>query len=195
MTESTSEAQRTDAQIIRSSLDEAVVFGEVFERHYGLVHRFLSVRVGEHTATELAAETFAIAFRNRAKYDLQRPNADPWLIGIAVNVARQEWRGRRRLGAALARLPRERADEPQSEVPARLDALDEASRIRGALSDLSRDERDLMLLYACVGMSYAEIAEALELPIGTVRSRLHRARSKLKHRLRPLLEEVRSDVG
>lgn len=195
MTEGTTHGRRTDAQIIRCSLDEPAAFGELFERHYGLVHRFLTVRVGEHVAPELAAETFVVAFRNRAKYESRQPNADPWLIGIAINQARREWRNRRRLRAALARLPRERAHDPYGEVPSRLDALREASKIRDALSDLRADERDLVLLYACIGMSYSEIAEALKLPIGTVRSRLHRARSKLQHRLLPLLEEVRSDIG
>jgi RNA polymerase sigma-70 factor (ECF subfamily) len=180
----------SDADAIARSCIEPATFGLVFERHFSLVHRFLSLRAGERMAADLAAETFAVAFRRRADYDSTKPDAQPWLLGIAINLARQQWRTERRRRAALLRFPRERTEEPQDDAAARLDALASAPLLRELLRELSAEELDLLLLFGSVELSYSEIAEALSLPVGTVRSRIHRLRLKLRGRLELPAQEV-----
>jgi RNA polymerase sigma factor (sigma-70 family) len=172
----------SDAAAIALSLNEPAAFGAVFERHFSLVHRFLCARVGVDPAADLASETFAIAFRRRADYDLERPDARPWLIGIAVNLARQARRSEGRLNRALARLAGERTLQQES-PEARLEPHGNITTLREVLADLSPDDRDLLLLFACLEFSYEQIAETMSLPIGTVRSRINRLRHKLRGRL------------
>jgi len=179
----------SDAEAIAQSLKEPSAFATVFERHFSLVHRFLCVRAGVDPAADLASETFAIAFRRRADYDIERPDARPWLLGIAVNLVRQAWRSERRLNRALARLAGERVFHPGGpetgqEQDGRLATLHEV------LDQLSGDDRDLLLLFACMDFTYEQIAETMSLPIGTVRSRVHRLRKKLRSQLSEAAREV-----
>ena len=180
----------TDAAAIARSVTEPAAFATVFERHFSLLYRFLSVRAGEQLAGDLAAEAFAIAFRRRADYDLARPDARPWLLGIAANLARQQRRSERRRRDTLLRLSRERPVESQEDVFAGMEARANSAKLRAVLAELAPEECDMLLLFACVGWSYGEIAEALSLPIGTVRSRIHRLRHKLRGRLSLPAQEV-----
>jgi RNA polymerase sigma-70 factor (ECF subfamily) len=179
----------SDAAAIALSLNEPAAFAAVFERHFALVHRFLCARAGVDPAADLASETFAIAFRRRADYDLERPDARPWLIGIAVNLARQARRSEGRLNRALTRLAGERTLQQES-PEARLELHGNITTLREVLAELSPDDRDLLLLFACLEFSYEQIAETMSLPIGTVRSRVHRLRSKLRGRLAPAAGEA-----
>ena len=179
----------SDAEAIAQSLNEPSAFAAVFERHFSLVHRFLCVRAGVDPAADLASETFAIAFRRRADYDLRRPDARPWLLGIAVNLVRQARRSERRLNRALARLSGERASH-QNSPEAGLEPHGSITTLHEVLAELAPEDRDLLLLFACMEFSYEQIAEAMSLPIGTVRSRIHRLRNKLRSRLTEAAEEV-----
>ncbi len=183
-------SQATDAAVIARSISEPSAFSTVFERHFSLVYRFLTFRVGERVAADLASETFAVAFRRRADYDRTRADARPWLLGIAISLAREQWRKERRLKGALVRFPRERNEEPHEEIAERLDALASGPALRSVLLELSSEELDLLILFASVELSYQEIAETLLLPIGTVRSRIHRLRLKLRGRLDLSAQEV-----
>jgi len=177
----------TDAEVIRASLDDPRAFAAVYDRHAGVVFRFLVRRVGRDTADELLGDTFRIAFERRATFLLDRPNARPWLYGIATNlVARHRRHEARRLAATL-RLASARAAEETAAGgavdDAAVDRADAADRWRGAargLAALPGGERDALLLYAWEELSYEEVAEALEIPVGTVRSRLNRARRRLR---------------
>jgi RNA polymerase sigma-70 factor (ECF subfamily) len=183
--------ETSDALVIARSLNERELFAELFERHFSLVYRFLCLRVGMNSASDLAAETFAVAFRRRADYDVQRIDARPWLLGIAANLARAEVRTERRRREALLRLAREQVP-PRDDGLGGLGATDE--RLSAALQVLAPEERDLLLLFGCVGLTYAEIAEALSLPIGTVRSRISRLRSRVRPLLRPDTEEAKTSA-
>ncbi|TMM02019.1 MAG: sigma-70 family RNA polymerase sigma factor [Actinobacteria bacterium] len=185
-------AEAPDAVSIARSVDEPAVFAELFERHFSLVYRFLTLRAGEQSASDLAAETFVIAFRRRADYDVTRSNARPWLLGIAANLAREQHRSERRRQETVLRLTRERPADSEEDALKRDDAGASSEKLRAALAELVPEERDLLLLFACVGLSYGEIAEALSLPLGTVRSRIHRLRHKLRGRLSPPAQEVRA---
>jgi RNA polymerase sigma-70 factor (ECF subfamily) len=88
--ETSAERRATDADAIGRSLTDPAAFVEVVERHLSVVHRFLRLRLGEQIATDMTSETFAVAFKRRADYDPARPDAHPWLLGIAVNLVRQQ---------------------------------------------------------------------------------------------------------
>jgi RNA polymerase sigma-70 factor (ECF subfamily) len=165
-----------DAEAIERSLGEGVAFAGVFDRHYGAIHRFLSGRVGHDLADDLSSETFAVAFRRRAAYDLSREDARPWLFGISANLLRDHRRSEeRRLRAYSLSAPG--VAEPEGAAP----GLDGPLAV--ALLGLSVEEQNLILLYAWAELSYDQLAEALSLPVGTVRSRLFRTREKLRARL------------
>lgn len=164
----------TDATAIRRSLREPRAFTIVFERHFDAVHGYAARRVGPELADEIAAETFARAFDRRRTFDLGRPDARPWLLGIATNLMRRHWRSERRRLDALGRAARAPAGHGDSDLNADL---------VGALENLAERDREALLLLAFGDLSYEEIAEALRVPVGTVRSRLARARRVLRERL------------
>jgi RNA polymerase sigma-70 factor (ECF subfamily) len=163
-----------DATLIEGSLTEAASFALIFDRHYPRIHRFLRGRVGADLADDLASEVFSVAFRRRGTYDLSRADSRPWLYGIAINVLRRHRRWEaRRLSAMM------RAADPQITSEGSLvEHLDPA--LAAALAGLSFEERNLILLFAWAELSYEQLADALALPVGTVRSRLHRTRAKLR---------------
>jgi RNA polymerase sigma factor (sigma-70 family) len=172
----------TDAEIIARSREDESAFASLFDRHYAALYRFLRARVGVVLADDLASEVFLTAFRRRASYDLGREDARPWLFGIAVNVVRDHRRSElRRLAANARAVDGDRADEIMA-----ADRLDPA--LANALLCLSERERHVVLLFAWAQLTYEEIAEALEVPIGTVRSRLSRARATLRESLAPVEE-------
>jgi RNA polymerase sigma factor (sigma-70 family) len=171
----------SDAQVIAASRSEPRVFSIIFDRHYDAVHRYLARRVGADIADDLTAEAFTEAFDFRARFDTTRTDARPWLFGIATNLLRHHHRSEARLLRAYARVDRPpETHEADEVIEARLDAQRAAPMIATALAQLSTDERDVLLLFAWADLRYEEIAVALHIPIGTVRSRLNRARGRLR---------------
>jgi RNA polymerase sigma-70 factor (ECF subfamily) len=145
--------------------------------------------VGPQPAEDLTGETFLIAFSRRGDYDLAHQNALPWLYGIASNLVRQRRRAEVRQLRALARTGVDDvlADHAES-VSAKVTAQASTRVLAGALARLTAGERDVLLLMAWAGLSYDELAAALDIPLGTVRSRLHRARTKVRAALTNLEE-------
>jgi RNA polymerase sigma-70 factor (ECF subfamily) len=170
----------SDAQVIAASRASPLAFATVFDRHYDAVHRYLARRVGPDLADDLAAETFTEAFDVRLRFDTTHPNARPWLLGIATNLLRHHHRSEARRLRAYARLDRLTSDDANGEIESRLDAERAGPAIAAALGRLSTDERNVLLLFAWADLRYEEIALALRIPIGTVRSRLNRARGRLR---------------
>jgi RNA polymerase sigma factor (sigma-70 family) len=174
----------TDARQIELSLADPHAFAALFERHARSVHRYLMKRVGPDNAEDLLGETFVTAFRVRRAYDLARADARPWLFGIATNHARHFWRSELRRqsrrgvgshdGTAL-----DHSDEATSSAYFSSQAGDVAQ----ALAHLDDAHLDVLLLIAGPGLAYEEVAEALGIPVGTVRSRLSRARKQLRELL------------
>jgi RNA polymerase sigma-70 factor (ECF subfamily) len=166
---------RSDADVIAESLARPQAFAAIFDRHFDIVHGHLARRVGPDHADDLTANTFVVAFERRATFRAQAGvSARPWLFGIATNLMRNEWRAERRaLGAvvALGAVGRDTGAEPST------------LGLGDALAALDADHRDVLALHAWEGFSYEEMAVALGIKVGTVRSRLSRART----RLRPLL--------
>lgn len=136
--------------------------------------------MGRDTADELVGEAFRIAFERRATYDAQRPSARPWLYGIATHLVAKNRRTEARRLRAMARLAGSRPDDSPAEyVASVVDARQRWSLVAQAIADLPDAERDALLLFAWEDLTYEEIAAALEVPVGTVRSRLNRARRRL----------------
>jgi RNA polymerase sigma factor (sigma-70 family) len=174
----------SDAQVIAESLDDPTAFALVFDRHFDAVHRYLARRVGVDLADDLADETFTTAFDLRRRYDPGHPDARPWLLGIATNLVRHHRRSEARRLRAYARLDRPTASQGGLEgVEARLDAARMGPLIAEALTHLPDGDRDALLLFAWADLRYEEIAVALRIPVGTVRSRLNRARRRLRELL------------
>lgn len=170
----------SDAELIESSWADPEDFAGIFDRHFPSVYRFCVRRVFDlSTAEELAGETFLRAFAARRRYDLSHESARPWLIGVARNVLREHLRRAQREDAANRRSVA--TEVPESFDPGVLaDAAREDLRsIVRALPALPGDEVETLLLFVWDGLSYEECARALDVPIGTVRSRLSRVRRRL----------------
>jgi RNA polymerase sigma factor (sigma-70 family) len=173
-----------DSTIVAESLSRPEVFARLFDRHFATVHRYLARRVGVSDAEDLAAEVFLQAFRRRETYDLSRADARPWLLGVATNVARRHHRTESRALRLLARTGVDPAMEDHAErVVGRVAAEAWYRSIAAVLAEMSAGDRDVLLLFAWEGLSYDEVAEALDVPPGTVRSRLHRARKQIRDTL------------
>jgi RNA polymerase sigma-70 factor (ECF subfamily) len=174
-----------DGEAIAGSVEDPTLFGVVYDRYAGDVHRFVVRRLGADLAEDVTAETFATALRHRARYDAARANARPWLFGIAANLIGKHRRSEVRGLRAVARLgadPIARTWTPDG-VEERVVASAAGPALATALAKLSPGDRHVLLLVAWADLSYAEVAEALDLPVGTVRSRLHRARQAVRRSL------------
>lgn len=147
------------------------------------MHRYAQRRAGVNEADEIASETFLVAFDQRRRFRGDRSDARPWLLGIATNLLRRHWRAEQRQLKAVARtLERvaDRGDEAASADPSEAQAGQTLAR---ALAELNRDDRDALLLFVWADLSYQQIAVALAVPIGTVRSRIARARRQMRTRI------------
>jgi RNA polymerase sigma-70 factor, ECF subfamily len=156
-------------------------WGELFARHHRAVYNFCFRRTGGWSvAEELTSAVFLHAWRRRASVDPGEQSALPWLYGIATMLTRNHHRTLRRYRAALARvaLPPPEAD-PADDVAGRLDAQRRAALLRERLNTLPRRDREVLELAATGDLSHAEIGAALGIPVGTVKSRLARARRRL----------------
>jgi RNA polymerase sigma-70 factor, ECF subfamily len=173
--------QTADAAIIATSLTDPESFATLFDRHAPVIHRYIARRAGREVADDLTAETFLLAFRARQRYDLAYTDARPWLYGVATKVIGQHRRAEaRQLRIRLAATPE--PDDPGhgDRVAGDVTAGAVRSVLAAALADLPAADRDVLLLIAWEQLTYGEVARALGIPIGTVRSRLSRARIRLR---------------
>lgn len=174
----------TDAQLIARSFEDPHVFMQLLERHHHVLFGYLARRVGRDLAEDVVSETFARAFAHRDRYDPSRADARPWLFGIATNLVRNQARSERRQLRAYARHgAQDTTSDDDAAIVARLDAGRESARLAAALDALNEGDREALTLFAYNDMSYEEIAEVLAIPVGTVRSRLNRARRIVREHL------------
>lgn len=172
-----------DARLIGASLSAPAAFAGIFDRHAAELLGYVVRRVGVAEGEAVLGELFRVAFESRSRYDLSRADARPWLYGIAANLVMKHYRSIGRYQAALERLAQRRENTP---VPFDERVVDKVvttqlwPRVTGAIDDLPDHDREVLLLYAWQRLSYAEIAEALDIPVGTVRSRLNRVRNALR---------------
>jgi RNA polymerase sigma factor (sigma-70 family) len=173
----------SDGEVIAASLAVPTRFGEIFDRHFEAIHGYLRRRAGLEIADEAASETFLTAFDLRGRFETSRPDARPWLFGIATNVLRNHRRREARELRAYLRVGIEATPDGLDGTEARVDAAAWSGKLTEALLALRREEADVLLLFAWAELSYPEIAESLGVPIGTVRSRLARARVHVRELL------------
>jgi RNA polymerase sigma factor (sigma-70 family) len=179
--------ERSDAAIIGDSLGRPEAFEAIFDRHFDAVQRYLARRAGTSRADDLASATFAVAFERRRGFRAAASSARPWLFGIATNLLRNELRTEQRSLSAIGRVASE-AGRGDADA-----AMLEPPDLPALLAVLDADQRDVLLLYAWEGLSYREIAVALGVPVGTIRSRLARARVRLRAELGGRRDAARTD--
>ena len=158
-------------------------FAALFDRHYDPICGYLRRRVEPAIADEIAAQTFLEAYDRRASYDPLRGEPRAWLYGIAINLLRHHRRAEERRLRAYARAAHAHRRYEHDDANERVDARAAAPALAAALAALSESDREVLLLFAWAELSYAEIATAVGIPVGTVRSRLNRARRQVGARL------------
>jgi RNA polymerase sigma-70 factor (ECF subfamily) len=165
---------------LRAGDEEA--FDVLFDEHAGAVYRHAVRVTGDWASAEdVTSLTFLEAWRLRDRLVPDGGSLRPWLLGIATNVLRNTRRAARRHQAALARLPtRDTVPDFADELVGRLHDAEQLAAARQALDRLRPAEREVFTLCVWAGLDYAAAADALGVKVGTVRSRLSRARERLR---------------
>lgn len=177
----TDQTQPSDAVLLARSGEDPASFAAIYDRHADDVHRFVLRRLGRDLADDLTADTFAAAFRQRDRFDGSRGTARPWLFGIAANLIGKHRRSEIRALRAVARLHADPVAASWEDLAdERVAASSTGPALASALAKLSVADRNVLLLVAWADLTYTEVAQALQLPVGTVRSRLNRARRKVR---------------
>jgi RNA polymerase sigma factor (sigma-70 family) len=168
-----------DAELVTASLRDPDAFTELFARHWDGLYRFCLNRAGS-AGEDIAAETFRVAFDRRRRYDARYGDARPWLFGIATNLLRDHFRTARReenrLGQLVALDAVPHVDSEINDLERHLLGPDVAAALEG----IPATDRDALLLLAWADLDYEQIAQALDIPLGTVGSRIHRARQRVR---------------
>ncbi len=171
-----------DGAIIAAARRDPARFAEIFDRHWPRVHRYCVSRAGA-AGEDIAAETFRVALDARARFDRSRDDAGPWLLGIATNLLRHSRRSEGRRTQALLRLHiGDEADYVDGALD-RLEAEAIGARVAQAVGQLPPAFRDALFLHVWADLSYDQVAEATQVSVGTVRSRIHRAKAQLRSTL------------
>ena len=174
----------TDADIVRASIRDPGLFGDIFDRYADDILRYAYSRLGSDLAEDVTAETFLAAFRARGRYDLSRDNARPWLYGIAIRQIGKHSRAERRYRQAVGRVqPESVAADFGDRVADRVTAQQLRPQLSALLSGLPGQDRELLLLVAYTDLTYEESAQALGVTVSAVRSRLHRIRVRTRQAL------------
>jgi RNA polymerase sigma-70 factor (ECF subfamily) len=175
----------SDGELMVASVGDPARFGEIFDRHAATLQRYLVRRIGAEAADGLLGELFRIAFERRERFDAAHASARPWLYGIASNLLLKHRRAEARALRASARLAAGRTDASDPGTEGQVDAHVLFPKVAEAVEALPDGEREALLLFAWEELGYEEIAAAQGVPVGTVRSRLNRARKRLRELLAP----------
>ena len=176
---------RTETVPEVSSLISADALVELYHCHARQLHRYLARRVGTQVADDLVGEAFLVAWEQRARFGPSRAGGKAWLYGIATNLLRRHVRSEIRRLTAWAREHGRRSwvEDVGERTAVAVDAQVLAASLAATVAGLRTEERDVLLLVAWAHLSPTEIAAALEVPVATVRSWLHRARSKVRNQM------------
>ncbi|MDX6764762.1 MULTISPECIES: RNA polymerase sigma factor [Streptomyces] len=160
-------------------------YAELFDSYSRTLYNHAFRMTGDWAVAEdVMSAAFMEAWRLRGTVDPEGGSLRPWLLGITTNLARNHCRSNRRFRAAAAAAAAAAASasvpDHAEEVAGRLDDRQQIAATLAQLSALRGPEREVLLLCLCEGLEYAEAARVLGIPVGTVRSRLSRARTKLR---------------
>ncbi|MCM3781032.1 RNA polymerase sigma factor [Microbacterium hydrocarbonoxydans] len=172
----------TDSEIIQRSLGAPRAFAELFDRHAGVIARYAARRLGADAGEDILSETFLVAFARRTAFDTTWDTALPWLFGIASRLIRKHRSTEaKHLRSSIESAQRDEHishDDLETTI-ARLDAEISTRELAPRIASLSAKDRETLLLYAWGDLTYEEVAAALGVPVGTVRSRINRVRTRL----------------
>lgn len=156
-------------------------FGEIWKIHHDVIFGYLASRVGAQNAEDIAVATFEAAMKSTRSYDPAKSGGDikPWLFGIATRQLSRHRAAERRWLLQSSAMHRRTSQSPDTSI----DAIDRRGALSVALQSLPRKLRDAFLLHVLAELEYSEVASALNIPIGTVRSRINRARTALAMQL------------
>ncbi len=174
-----------DDALLQISQQRGDAFALLVERHGDRLRSYLRHRVGSEQVDDALAELWEVSFRRRHSYDATLGSASGWLYGIARNVSyHQRRRGSRRHRLHQRLLVNDAGRRHECDPAERVVDLDSIERVGAAIETLPAHEREVVDLVVLGGLSYQSASELLDLPIGTVRSRLSRAKSRLWHAAR-----------
>lgn len=183
----------TDEELWRRATEgDSLAFGEIFDRHHLRVLRH-SIRVlgVKEDAEDVTAIVFMEAWRRRRHVRIVNGSVIAWLLVVAHNTISNSMRSRRRYQQMLARLPEGTEErDPADDVTERLATAQSAAAVRSAFQSLRRQEQEILTLCVLEGFSMADAGQALNIPAGTVKSRLNRAKTKLAQRMTSLPQNV-----
>jgi RNA polymerase sigma-70 factor (ECF subfamily) len=188
-------AERSDQELIAATLArETAAFGELVQRYQNRLYGALVHMLGStEDARDVAQEAFVLAFQKLTTF---RGDAQfySWLFRIAMNAAVNFRRKNRSLGLSIDASKERTGSEPldlnrdaRPEQP--LELAERQRIVRDALAQMTEEFRDALVLADMEELSYEEISQVLQIPIGTVRSRIHRGRAELRDKLRRLLKD------
>jgi RNA polymerase sigma factor (sigma-70 family) len=171
----------------RARAGDSAAFAAVFDRHVNAVYSHCLRRAGSWSdADDLTSMTFFTVWRKAGRARFIDGSLRPWLLAVATNLARTQFRARRRYEAMLARLPQEELGaDSADEILASLEAEQRAEQLAAAISKLSKADQLVLSLCDLGELTYEQTAAVLGIPIGTVRSRLSRARARLRRAMGP----------
>jgi RNA polymerase sigma factor (sigma-70 family) len=176
-------------------------FGKLFDRHAAPVYNYLLRHTSNWSdAEDLTAAVFLQAWRRRGEVVFDRDSALPWLLGVARGVLRNARRARRRYEAAIYRagaaaVTAAGPGDPADLVAARLDDERQFAALQRAIGLLPRQQREVVELCVYAGLDQQAAAVALAISVGTVKSRLHRARQRLAAELSTLRAGTPAHAG
>ena len=190
-------ADQTDSDIIEASMHDPEVFAVIFDRHHLSISRYLARRLGSASAEDSTSEVFARAYEHRSRFDQGRESARPWLFGIARNVLMNEHRRRANDRSSPIAEIHQQVPDPADSVAWAVDAqrFVAESGLNRTIAELDEGIREVLFLYAFGELSYREIADTLDIPLGTVQSRLSRARAALREQAPPLARSIDEETG
>lgn len=172
-------------------------FAELYAEYARSVYNHAFRLTGDWSvAEEVMGDTFLDAWRGRGQLEPGDDSLKPWLLGVATNKARNAKRG---IGRRLAFLARRPAPAPVAdfaeEAAGRIDDARQLAAVREVYGRLRRGEQEVLALCVWSGLDYAQAAEAMGIPVGTVRSRLSRARTRLRKLAEQRLAEAKKDTS
>jgi RNA polymerase sigma factor (sigma-70 family) len=173
----------TDSEVISESVAAPDRFRLVWERHFDAVFRFAARRMGRSTARDVTAEVFTRAFERQAAYRPLRETCLPWLYGIARNVISEELRKSGRESGLYVAAGRWSEASFEEDAENRVVASSVTRELEEAFARLSEHDRETLLLFSLEGLTYPEIADVLDVPVGTVASRISRARRVIREHI------------